>query len=132
MRLETIGYVMNHGMTGRILDASGSHLSLEQHGLLNFAEFLALWYCGLAIWYGHAAMKNYKRRNLLSSQQAESNSDEISFHVVHWFILSIAIMGLANFLFSFSLLEVLDHRSSIGSTVIKLSYVSKYYWRLPT
>ncbi|KAG7347146.1 hypothetical protein IV203_006215 [Nitzschia inconspicua] len=33
-------------------------------------------------------------------------------------------MGLANFLFSFSLLEVLDHRSGIGAYTKKLSYAN--------
>jgi hypothetical protein len=44
-------------------------------------------------------------------------------------IVSIAIMGLANFLFSVRLLQVMGHRSStgIGGGVLKLSYVSEYY-----
>ena len=124
MIIETISNAIHHGIMGRFLEDNGSHLSREQHGLLNFDELSALWCLGLALWYGHAVAKSYRRTNDVSPQQAQNNNDG-SFHVIHWFIFSIAVMGLANFLFSFSLLEVLDHRTSIGSTVRNLSYGSK-------
>jgi hypothetical protein len=112
------------------------NLNQEQQGLLNYDEILALWYFALAIWYGYLAFQNWKRRISQRQYQYRQLHQEISapsvspdsrrtFYKIHWFIFSISIMGLANFLFSFSLLEVLDHRSGIGGTVKKLSYASK-------
>ena len=60
----------------------------------------------------------------------DTDYDDIQyvFSPIHWLIVSIAIMGLATFLFSVRLLQVMGHRSStgIGGGVLKLSYVSEY------
>jgi hypothetical protein len=101
-----------------------SYLSPEQEGMINFDEFLVIWYCLLALWYGYFAFSNWRRRN--NAGASSILYPEYAFAAVHWFIFSIAIMGLANFLFSFGLLEVLDHRPSIGRGVKRLSYASKY------
>jgi hypothetical protein len=111
----------------RILEDSSPHLTPEQHGLLSFAELSAMWYFGLAVWYGTMLTKHRRRRRQLQQPTMhDSSNSNISASSIHWFIFSISIMGLANFLFSFSLLEALDHRSAnFASTVIKFSYVSK-------
>ena len=109
---------------------SSSHLTREQQGLLNFDEIVALWYFILALWYGYFRFQNATTtsRERPNNNTANTNT-RYGFSPIHWFIVSIAIMGLANFLFSVSLLKVMYHRSSIGSSVLKLSYVSKYKTR---
>lgn len=111
--------------------AFSSQLTREQQILLNFDEVVALWYLIIALWYGYFRYRNSRfaiaqRPNRHDSANAVAHYD---FSPIHWLILCIAIMGLANFLFSLSLLEVMDHRSSIGSSVLKLSYISKYTTR---
>ena len=108
-------------------ESTASQLTREQQVLLNMDEVVALWYLGLAIWYGYYRFRNCKgavlqRRNTYISAIP---SAEYEFSPIHWLILSIAMMGLANFLYAFSYLTAMRHRSSIGSTVLKLSYVSK-------
>jgi hypothetical protein len=115
--------------TDSLQSRKGSNLSREQQGLLNFDEISALWYFALAFWYGYFIYKrrmHMQQRRRQYHQQHYTTTDS-SVAAVHWFIFSIAIMGLASFLFSFSLLEVLDHRSVIGSSVKKLSYASESY-----
>ena len=110
----------------RRMDGSASQITREQQILLNFDEVLALWYFFLAVWYG--CFKHRNSRSAVeeqSSRGSEHSTVQNEFAPIHWLILAVAIMGLANFLFSFSLLEVMDHKSSIGSSVLKLSYVSK-------
>ena len=119
-------------------DASSSQLTREQQGLLNFDEIVALWCFILVVWYGFFRFRNWKisrkrRRTTMSTTTSINNDtdyDEIQygFSPIHWLIVSIAIMGLANFLFSVRLLQVMGHRSStgIGGGVLKLSYVSEY------
>ena len=111
----------------RRMDGSTSQITREQQRLLNFDEIIAICYFALAIWYGYLKRLNSRPATEELSSRGSGHSTRIrhEFSPIHWFILAIAIMGLANFLLSFSLLEVLDHRSSIGSTVLKLSYVSK-------
>ena len=110
--------------------SSNSNLDKEQHGLMNFDEISALWYFTLATWYGYLAFQNWKLRRRQHQQQqsrlsaATTTTSSSYFTAIHWFVLSITIMGLGNFLFSFSLLEVIDHRSIIGSNVRKLSYMN--------
>jgi hypothetical protein len=108
-----------------------SQLTRDQQGLLNFDEFVALLYFIITVWYGCA---RYRNSRFASEQQTNRNyAHSIARHQfspIHWAILSIAIMGLANFLFSLSLLEIIDHKSSIGSTVLKFSYVSKWTTRI--
>jgi hypothetical protein len=105
-------------------------LDEEQKGLVNFDELLALWYFVLAMWYGFIAFQNWRmrmsqRQNQYHQLQQQQQQQQRTFTKMHWFIFAISITGLANFLFSLSLLEVLDHRSRIGGTVTKLSYASK-------
>ena len=111
----------------RRMDGSTSQITREQQILLNFDEIVAIFYFGLAFWYAYYKHLNSRSlaEELSSRGSGHSTRIQHEFTPIHWFILAIAIMGLANFLLSFSLLEVLDHRSSIGSTVLKLSYVSK-------
>lgn len=109
-------------------ESTASQLTREQQVLLNMDEVVALWYLGLAIWYGYYRFRNCKgavlqRRNTYISAIP---SAEYEFSPIHWLILSIAMMGLANFLYAFSYLTAMRHRSSIGSTVLKLSYVSMF------
>ena len=122
--------------------SSSSQLTREQQGLLNFDEIVALWCFILVVWYGFFRFRNWKisrkrRRTTMSTTTTTTTSinndtdyDEIQygFSPIHWLIVSIAIMGLANFLFSVRLLQVMGHRSStgIGGGVLKLSYVSEY------
>ena len=111
--------------------SSSSQLTREQQILLNFDEVVALWYLTIALWYGYY---RYRKSRFAIVQRpnrhASTNSvAQFDFSPIHWLILCITIMGLANFLFSFSLLEAMDHRSSIGSSVLKLSYISKYTTR---
>lgn len=113
-------------------------LDQEMQGLLNYDEFLALWYFALAVWYGYLAFQNWKRkmeqrqryyRQLYQQEtalEAPFQQHQSMFYKIHWFIWSISIMGMANFLFSVSLLEVLNHRSDIGGFVKKVSYASKF------
>jgi hypothetical protein len=107
---------------------SSSQLTREQQVLLNFDEVVALWYLIIALWYGYFRYRNSRFAIIqLPNRHDSANSiAQCEFSPIHWLILCIAIMGLANFLFSLSLLEVMDHRSSIGSSVLKLSYISKY------
>ena len=106
---------------------SSSHLTREQQVLLNFDEVIALLYFIIALWYGCFRYRKWKVA-IVQRPNRDSTTfiSQYEFSPIHWLILSIAIMGLANFLFSLSLLEVMDHRSSIGSRVLKFSYVSKY------
>ena len=120
--------------------SSSSQLTREQQGLLNFDEIVALWCFILVVWYGFFRFRNWKisrkrRRTTMSTTTTTSiNNDtdyddiQYGFSPIHWLIVSIAIMGLANFLFSVRLLQVMGHRSStgIGGGVLKLSYVSEY------
>lgn len=115
--------------------SSSSHLlTREQQGLLNFDEIVALWYFILALWYGYFRFRNSTTIQRPNNNSANDNDNynantQYGFSPIHCLIVSIAIMGLANFLFSVSLLEAMDHRSSIGSSVMKLSYVSEYTTR---
>ena len=120
--------------------SSSSQLTREQQGLLNFDEIVALWCFILVVWYGFFRFRNWKisrkrRRTTMSTTTTTSinndtDYDDIQYGIspIHWLIVSIAIMGLANFLFSVRLLQVMGHRSStgIGGGVLKLSYVSEY------
>ena len=110
----------------RRMDGS-SHITREQQVLLNFDEVVAIWYFSIALCYGW--FRHRKARPATEQRPNRDSTNSIAqydFSIIHWLILSVAIMGLANFLFSLSLLEVMDHRSSIGSSVLKFSYVSKY------
>eukprot|EP00536_Pseudo-nitzschia_multiseries_P002768 jgi/Psemu1/6256/gm1.6256_g len=118
--------------------SSSSHLSREQQVMLNFDEIVAIWYFALMLWYGYFRFRNWKvavatRQQLQlqlqlhrihSTNDNNTNNTKYGFSPVHWLILSIAFMGLANFLFSVSLLEAMDRTSSIGSKMLKLSYVT--------
>jgi hypothetical protein len=122
--------------------SSSSQLTREQQGLLNFDEIVALWCFILVVWYGFFRFRNWKisrkrRRTTMSTtittttsinNDADYDDIQYRFSPIHWLIVSIAIMGLANFLFSVRLLQVMGHRSStgIGGGVLKLSYVSEY------
>ena len=103
-----------------------SHLTREQQALLNFDEVVALWYLVIALCYSFFRYQNSRFAIAPHSNIDSTNSNAYyEFSLVHWMILLIAIMGLADFLISLSLLEVMDHKSSIGSKVLKLSYLSK-------
>jgi hypothetical protein len=116
--------------------SSSSQLTSEQQGLLNFDEIIALWCFILVVWYGFFRCRNWrisrKRRTTMSTTTSINDTDnddiQYGFSLIHWLIVSIAIMGFANFLFSVRLLQVMGHRSStgIGGGVLKLSYVSEY------
>lgn len=120
--------------------SSSSHLSREQQVMLNFDEIVAIWYFALMLWYGYFRFRNWKvavatRQQLQlqlqlhrihSTNDNNTNNTKYGFSPVHWLILSIAFMGLANFLFSVSLLEAMDRTSSIGSKMLKLSYVNMF------
>ncbi|MGK3735104.1 MAG: hypothetical protein ACI8RD_014352 [Bacillariaceae sp.] len=115
-----------------------SQLTREQQGLLNFDEIVALWCFILVVSYGFFRFRNWKisrsriRTTITTTSINDDDTDDdiqYGFSPIHWLIVSIAIMGLANFLFSVRLLQVMGHRSStgIGGGVLKLSYVSEYY-----
>mmetsp|Transcript_21669 Transcript_21669/g.53765 ORF Transcript_21669/g.53765 Transcript_21669/m.53765 type:complete len:384 (+) Transcript_21669:238-1389(+) len=112
----------------RRMDGSASQITREQKTLLNFDEVVALWYFVLTLWYGW-----FKHRNSRSAIERRATRDsansvaQFEFAPIHWLILAVSIMGLANFLFSFSLLEVMNHKSSIGSSVLKLSYINMIF-----
>lgn len=112
----------------RRMDGSAAQITREQKILLNFDEVVALWYFVLALWYGWFKHRNSKspieRR---STRDSENSTVQHEFTPIHWLILAVSIMGLANFLFSFSLLEVMNHKSSIGSSVLKLSYINMIF-----
>lgn len=104
-----------------------SHLTREQQGLLNFDEIVALWYFILMLWYGYFRFRDWKViTRLLTSVNSMDINTQYEFSTIHWLVVSIATMGLANFLFSVSLLEAMDHSSTIGSKVVKLSYVNMF------
>mmetsp|Transcript_20522 Transcript_20522/g.23502 ORF Transcript_20522/g.23502 Transcript_20522/m.23502 type:complete len:145 (-) Transcript_20522:1201-1635(-) len=106
--------------------SASSHLTHEQYWLLNFDEIVALWYFILAIWYGFFRFQNWKRsRTTSTTTTIVNNNIQYGFSPIHWLILFIAIMGLANFLFSVRVLQVMGRRSSIGGRVLKLSYASE-------
>ncbi len=110
----------------RRMDGTAAQITREEKILLNFDEVVALWYFALALWYGWLKHRNSKSPIQQSSNRDSDNSaSQNDFAPIHWLILVVSIMGLANFLFSFSLLEVMNHKSSIGSSVLKLSYISK-------
>ena len=110
----------------RRMDGSASQITREQKTLLNFDEVVAFWYFVLTLWYGW--LKHQNSRSTIERRATRESANSVTQHEfapIHWLILAISIMGLANFLFSFSLLEVMNHKSSIGSSVLKLSYISK-------
>lgn len=114
----------------RSSSSSSSHLTREQQGLLNFDEIVAIWYFCLVIWYSFYRCWNWKvmtgqRRRIHPS--SSGTFGQYGFSPIHWLITSIALMGLANFLFSVSLLEAMDHKTSIGSKVRKLSYANMFF-----
>jgi len=107
--------------------SASSHLTQEQYWLLNFDEIVALWYFILAIWYGFFKFQNWKRsRTTSTTTTIVNNNIQYGFSPIHWLILFIAIMGLANFLFSVRVLQVMGRRSSIGGRVLKLSYANMF------
>ena len=112
-----------------VLHSPSSHLTREQMALLNFDEVVALCYFAITLYYGFLRYQNSRFAIAQHfNRHSRSTDTHYEFFLIHWFIIFVAVMGLANFLLSLSILEVMDHNTSIGSKVLKFSYVSKFWW----